>query len=353
MDGNIKDTPPTVFVPAPADRDRWNALGRPSWPSRASSDRGPQARRPGPSSTSGSPRPDAATRSTATRSRREGQRLKLQRARRDCGDGEGRPRPASSRPAALESSPTPATSSRTRRSPTAPGSSIAKAGADRRGHRPDGRQHGLSGLGPLARERHASATHIIHKWPDDALKVVADDRRSSRASGTTCSSPTTARARPPACKIYLNGEPQADRRRSRRPARARSGPTVPFKVGQRHTTSQARRRRRSSDLRIYGRALSPSEVERARRRRPRRAYLVAQAGRQADRRPRSTQLFDWWLGHDDPASQELAGEARGARAGAGRDQGAGHDRPRDAGEDRAGRWPTSCSAASTTSAATR
>ena len=30
MDGNIKDTPPTVFVPAPADRDRWDVPDAPS-----------------------------------------------------------------------------------------------------------------------------------------------------------------------------------------------------------------------------------------------------------------------------------------------------------------------------------
>ena len=37
MDGNIKDTPPTVFVPGAADRDRWDALQRRARPTSASS----------------------------------------------------------------------------------------------------------------------------------------------------------------------------------------------------------------------------------------------------------------------------------------------------------------------------
>ena len=55
--------------------------------------------------------------------------------------------------------------------------------------------------------------HIIHKWPEDALKVVTDDATSSRTSGPTSSSPTTARRKAAGVKIYVNGEPQADRRR--------------------------------------------------------------------------------------------------------------------------------------------
>ena len=39
-------------------------------------------------------------------------------------------------------------------------------------------------------------THIINKWPDDALKVVANDALKPGDSGRTCSSPTTAPARP-------------------------------------------------------------------------------------------------------------------------------------------------------------
>ena len=50
MDGNIKDTPPTVFVPAAADRPRWEALPAELADVRSQARR-PQARRPGPSST--------------------------------------------------------------------------------------------------------------------------------------------------------------------------------------------------------------------------------------------------------------------------------------------------------------
>ena len=41
MDGNVKDTPPTVFVPVPEDRDRWSALAKELADAKAGG-RGPQ-----------------------------------------------------------------------------------------------------------------------------------------------------------------------------------------------------------------------------------------------------------------------------------------------------------------------
>ena len=54
MDGNIKDTPPIIFVPAPQDRPRWDAVTKELAEARKQAD-GPQDRRPAPSSTSGWP----------------------------------------------------------------------------------------------------------------------------------------------------------------------------------------------------------------------------------------------------------------------------------------------------------
>ena len=180
-------------------------------------------------------------------------------------------------------------------------------------------------------------THIVNKWPDDALKVVAQDAAASRTSGPTSSSPTTARGKAAGVKVYVNGEPQPTNVAGRHAQRARSAPTVPLKVGQRHTTSTARRRRRSrTSASTTGR--SPAdEVDAARRRRPRARRCVAKP---ADKRTAAEmdELFDWWLGDARRRRIEDAARrsSRRSRQEQADDQGARHDRPRDAGEGRAG-----------------
>ena len=63
-------------------------------------------------------------------------------------------------------------------------------------------------------------THIINKWPDDALKVVAQDAAASRTSGTTSPSPTTARGK--AAGVQDLRQRRAAARRRRRPTRSTS-----------------------------------------------------------------------------------------------------------------------------------
>ena len=95
--------------------------------------------------------------------------------RRDatCGRPRARRQVAEASRRELRDRPTPATSRRTRRSPTAPGSSCRKAGLTGAVVARMDDQRRLPRLGPLAREAASVATHIVHKWPDDALKVVA------------------------------------------------------------------------------------------------------------------------------------------------------------------------------------
>ena len=135
MDGNIKDTPPIVFVPAAEDRDALGRRRRPSWPTPA---------RPIDARKAGGPRrvrqvaaPPAERSPTSPRRlrlmpRREGaasaDRRRLARATRrrqlDAGTSGAGVQPAG----VARESPTPATSRRTRRSPTAPGSSSRSRG---------------------------------------------------------------------------------------------------------------------------------------------------------------------------------------------------------------------------------
>ena len=78
---------------------------------------------------------------------------------------------------------------------------------------------------------------------------------------------------------------------------------VPFKLGQRHTTSRVDQTVIHT-VRIYDRALSPREAgllagaSRA-------AALAARRPPTSGRRKSRTRVFAWWRGAIDPASQEL------------------------------------------------
>ena len=80
--------------------------------------------------------------------------------------------------------------------------------------------------------------HIVHKWPDDALKVVAQDAAASRASGTTSFVTYDGSGKAAGVKIYVNGElqpanPAADRLKGTTPT------TGAFQGGPAQTTEAA------------------------------------------------------------------------------------------------------------------
>ena len=196
MDGNIKDTPPIVFVP---QRRRPAALGRARqgrspaaqaaarrphagrprrlrqvarrgharrrWPTRAR--RGPAPARP--ARARGRARPSSHD-STAA-----GGRSTLGSRRRRGSRATSRRRPSRSRPGATLELPDAGDFEKDQAFSYGAWVKLAQGRRRRRRRRPDGRRERLPRLGPLAREAARVGTHIIHKWPDDALKVVADD----------------------------------------------------------------------------------------------------------------------------------------------------------------------------------
>ena len=183
MDGNVKDTPPTVFVPVSEDRPRWESL-----PAELAGVRGrfqarKQSARPDFDKWLAAADPNALAASVPPTAC-GWSRTPARPGRRPVG-----PRPGS-RP------PTRATSRRTRRSRSAPGSSSRSATSTGSAIARMDNTNGYRGW-DLWLEGNRVATHIIHKWPDDALKVVARRQRCARASGPTCSSPTMARPGPP------------------------------------------------------------------------------------------------------------------------------------------------------------
>ena len=160
-------------------------------------------------------------------------------------------------------------------------------------------QHDFRGWDIWVEDRKVG-THIIHRWPDDALKVVSTNQLapekwhhvlitydgSSKAAGV---------------KIYVDGQPQptaiaADSLKNT------IRTTVPLKLGQRHTQSRYNNVA-IQDLRLYRKALSQVEVDQVRKS-VRLNYLVAKPADKRSEADRS-ELFDWWLNGMDATFQQL------------------------------------------------
>jgi hypothetical protein len=143
-------------------------------------------------------------------------------------------------------------------------------------------------------------THLVHEWPSDALKVVS---KAEVPLGVWTHVLVTynGSARAAGVKIYLNGEPQEVEAKAdglKQTIRTE----VPFKLGQRHTSSRLDDVAVHS-LRIYDKALSPPEAGAL----AGAARAAALARMPADKRPRDEQdgVFGWWRRVIDPGSREL------------------------------------------------
>lgn len=149
-------------------------------------------------------------------------------------------------------------------------------------------------------------THLIHDWSRDALKVVTRDPvpadvwthvlvtydGSRKASGV---------------QVYVNGEPQAVSVQADS-LQETIRTDVPLKIGQRHTGS-AIPSLAIQDLRLYRRALGPREAL-ALARGTRLAALLA-GGAANLTEAQTDELYDWWLAELDEPSQQLAAAVAG------------------------------------------
>jgi len=141
--------------------------------------------------------------------------------------------------------------------------------------------------------------HIIHKWQDDALKVVS--RKQIKADEWThvlVSYDGSMKAA--GVKVYINGEleptnVQADALKNT------TRTEVPLKLGQRHTSSPLTGIT-LNDVRVYQRALTDGEAALLAKS-TRYAALVAKP---ADQRPAKQvdELFGWWLETQDADFQQ-------------------------------------------------
>jgi hypothetical protein len=288
MDGNVKDTPPTVFVPDDADRSRWTKLTAEIAESKKQLDARKEAARPEFTKWLAAASPGSIKAMIPT----DAQKLRANLESRDstakftaAGDFEladvGDFEKDQAFSYGLWIKPSKGNLN---------GAVLARMdeGNDYRGW-------------DLWLEGGKVAAHIINKWPENALKVVSDGTLKPNAWNHVLVS-YDGSGKTSGIKIYLDGKlrmnaPQAD---------SLSGSIrskVALKLGQR---SQGAKVEDAiyHDLRIYGKALGAEEVE--------SLYALSQiadlVAKPADKRPAPEveTAFNWYQRTQDPPSREIA-----------------------------------------------
>jgi hypothetical protein len=323
MDGNVKDTPPGVFVPPAKDRDRWSALGKELVDAKQAA----EARKTAARGDFDRWLATGAAKSLAATVPGEGLRLHVPLSE---GQGDvvravldGQPR--TFKPTA-EIAWDPGHVAKESFTPRARVTlEIAEAGDfDDRQPFSYGVWARLSQPGPtgalVARmdDQHAFrgwdlwlenghlATHLIHQWPNDALQVVSNAAIAPGGWHHLLATYDGSRLAA-GVKIYVDGQLQPTGVAVQTLKNTiRTG--VPLSIAQRHTSSRLENVA-LQDLRIYGRALPAAEVERL----VRSTRAVWLAGKPAGERTdaEKQELFDWWLPALDRPYAEFT-----ARAGA-------------------------------------
>ena len=144
--------------------------------------------------------------------------------------------------------------------------------------------------------------HIINKWQDDALKVTSKNPLqpnkwyhvfvtydgSSKAAGVN---------------VYINGAQQPLEVHADQLAQT-IRTKVPFTVGQRHTSNRVSAAM-LQDLRLYDRTLSSPEVDQLAK--GTRAQLLLAKNAKERTAKEVAELFAWWLPALDPPSREFTG----------------------------------------------
>jgi hypothetical protein len=146
-------------------------------------------------------------------------------------------------------------------------------------------------------------THVINRWPDDALKVVG--RRQIKANTWTHVAVTyDGSGKASGVKVYYDGQPQETNVEQDR-LQGTTRTTVPFKIGQRNS-SEPLSGAGISDLRIYQRVLPPAEVVALAKASQFAAILAKAADQRTD--AETKELYGWWLGTMDAPFQDLTGQ---------------------------------------------
>jgi hypothetical protein len=144
-------------------------------------------------------------------------------------------------------------------------------------------------------------THIISKWPTDAIKVVSKNQiRTGQWTHVFVTYDGSSQSN--GVKVFIDGVEQPVNVEANT-LKSSIRTKIPMKLVQRSTTSRLDGVD-LQDVRIYGRALPPQEVVKLARG-TRAAWLASKPAK--ERTPAETnELFDWWLPSVDPAFQASA-----------------------------------------------
>jgi hypothetical protein len=142
-------------------------------------------------------------------------------------------------------------------------------------------------------------THMIHRWPDDALKVVSQAQLKPN-EWTHVAVTYDGSAKAAGVRIYYNGQLQkANVENDKLNNSMRT--TVPFRIGQR-SAGEPISGAGIQDLRIYSRALTQGEVESIARITRFTAILAKGAAERTD--AEKNEVYPWWLSTSDQPFQE-------------------------------------------------
>ena len=292
FDGNIQSTPPIIVVPSDADRPRWESLPTELTKAREAVDTRRQDARPEFDQWLSALNPATVESQIPT----EGQKLRASLSSRDQTTEAVVPGTAP----LLEISDA---GDFDKDQAFAVSTWIKPTRLDQYGSiaaRMDDRESKYRGWDFWFENGGRIGAHLVHSWPDDAIKVLANNPVPAN-QWTHVTLTYDGSGKPEGVKIYYNGKAQP----TQTPTNTLKNTiktTVPFKIGMRHT--QDRLPATSiRDLRLFGRAVPEAEVS-ALGGLSLAAELVAQP---PDKRPTPDldALFAWWIDTKDKPYADL------------------------------------------------
>jgi Protein of unknown function (DUF1553)/Protein of unknown function (DUF1549)/Concanavalin A-like lectin/glucanases superfamily/Planctomycete cytochrome C len=148
-------------------------------------------------------------------------------------------------------------------------------------------------------ENGAVGTHIIHQWPDNALKTVSTTKLSaSRWQHVAISYDGSSKAE--GVKIFIDGKESGKTTQSNKLTETIKT-NVPLTIGRRSAGAPAAGAQ-IQDIRIYRKALDANEITQLYEV-PRRQYLVSKPARTNEE---TEELYTWYLDTNDPEFPQLS-----------------------------------------------
>jgi mono/diheme cytochrome c family protein len=317
MDGNIKDTPPIIFVPKPEDRPKFDALAKETADARKLIDARKKAARTEYDSWVKTVKPESLETPIPTDGLKVAAALNEGAGKTLNFTIDGKARPVTlGKDAAWDAGQLDAKAFR-----SSAGEVVSLSDAGDFDH---GQSFSYGAWVKLPRagltgaifsrmdegndfrgwdfwiQNNLPGAHIISKWQENAVKAVATTQLKPKQWHHVFIT-YDGSGRAAGIKVYIDGVAQsttveADSLRST----IKTG--VPFKLSQRNNSSRIDGVA-LQDMRIYNRALTPREVEALARSSKAVNILKKPADKRSD--AEKSELFDWWLGSFDQPYQQL------------------------------------------------